>query len=398
MTPPRLIPALREGSPAEHPHSTDLVWLGLGICLFAVTASIAYRPTMDRPATIAAAALPVLTIAGLSVALTGDLFRPSSVVTATAVAVAIGGWGLLLSGDDRWSILSIVIYAACYRSFADNPYAAIASSAVATGIWAVAWSTGDTPGWTVVVPLAVFVAGTALYSALRELGRLNREQAELIAELRSTRSDLAAAERAKGVVIERARMAGEIHDTLAQGFTSIVLLCRAARRSQDDQIDLSAIEATATDNLEAARRLIDDMGPHELDLGSLTEALQREVDGLPPAIDGVFRVEGSPRHLEAETETTILRAAKELLLNVTTHSGARAVEVTLSFLGDVVALDVRDDGTGIERGKVSDRGALTGGQGLVLLRQRARLLGGDLTLEGDDDAGAVVSLHLPVPR
>ena len=104
------------------------------------------------------------------------------------------------------------------------------------------------------------------------------------------------------------------------------------------------------------------MGPHELDLGSLTEALQREVDGLPPAIDGVFRVEGSPRHLEADTETTILRATKELLLNVTTHSGARAVEVTLSFLGDVVALDVRDDGTGIERGKVRDRGALTGGR------------------------------------
>ena len=58
-------------------------------------------------------------------------------------------------------------------------------------------------------------------------------------------------------------MAGEIHDTLAQGFTSIVLLCRAARRSGGDQIDLSAIEVTATENLTTARRLIDDMGPHE---------------------------------------------------------------------------------------------------------------------------------------
>ena len=172
-----------------------------------------------------------------------------------------------------------------------------------------------------MVPLAVFVAGTALYSALRELGRLNREQAELITELRSTRNDLAAAERARGVVVERARMAGEIHDTLAQGFTSIVLLCRAARRSEDDQIDLSAIEATATDNLATARRLIEDMGPTELDAGSLTDALRREVDALPAAIDGVFRVEGSPRHLDADTENMVLRAAKELLLNVTTHSG-----------------------------------------------------------------------------
>ena len=94
----------------------------------------------------------------------------------------------------------------------------------------------------------------------------------------------------------------------------------------------------------------------------------------------------------------MLRAAKELLLNVTTHSGAREVQVTLSFLGEVVALDVRDDGIGINSGQVSDRGALTGGQGLELLRRRARLLGGDLTLEDDENGGAVVSLHLPVLR
>ena len=92
----------------------------------------------------------------------------------------------------------------------------------------------------------------------------------------------------------------------------------------------------------------------------------------------------------------MLRAAKELLLNVTTHSGAREVEVTLSFFGDVVALDVRDDGTGINSGRVRDRGTLTGGQGLELLQRRARLLGGDLSLEDDDSGGAVVSLHLPV--
>ena len=187
--------------PARDPgrrHETELIWLGLGVCLFAATASIAYRPTLDGPATIAAAAIPLVTLAGLAVALTGDLFRPSSAVTAAAVTIAIGGWGLLLLGDDRWSILSLVIYAACYRAYSEAPYAAIASSAAVTGIWVLAWSTGDTPRWTVVVPLAVFVAGTALYSALRELGRLNREQAELIAQLRSTRDDLAAAERAKG--------------------------------------------------------------------------------------------------------------------------------------------------------------------------------------------------------
>ncbi len=386
------MPAPRSG----RRHETELIWLGLGVCLFAATASIAYRPTLDGPATIAAAAIPLVTLAGLAVALTGDLFRPSSAATAAAVTIAIGGWGLLLLGDDRWSILSLVIYAACYRAYSEAPYAAIASSAAVTGIWVLAWSTGDTPRWTVVVPLAVFVAGTALYSALRELGRLNREQAELIAQLRSTRDDLAAAERAKGVVVERARIASEIHDTLAQGFTSIVLLCRAARRADDDRIDLSAIEATATDNLATARRLIDAVGPTELDAGSLTDALRLEVDALPTTVDGVFRVEGTPRRLDADTEATVLRAARELLLNVTTHSRAREVQVTLSFLGDVVALDVRDDGIGMHHGHVNDRGALTGGQGLELLRRRASLLGGDLILEDDEHGGAVVSLHLPV--
>ena len=396
-TPPPVAPASRVGPRPARRHANELTWLGLAICLFAATASIAYRPTFDGPASIVAAAVPLVTLAGLAVALTGDLFRPSSAVTAAAVAMAIGGWGLLLLGDDRWSILSLVVYAACYRAYAEAPYAAIASSAAVTGIWVLAWSTGDTPQWTVVVPLAVFVAGTALYSALRELGRLNREQAELIAELRSTRDDLAASERAKGVVIERARIASEIHDTLAQGFTSIVLLCRAARRADDD-VDLSAIEATATDNLATARRLIDAVGPIELEAGSLADALRLEVEGLPPTIDGAFRVEGTPHRLGVDTEATVLRAARELLLNVATHSAASGAQVTLSYLGDLVALDVRDDGVGMHPGQVSDRGALTGGQGLELLRRRASLLGGELILEDDEHGGAVVSLHLPVVR
>ena len=122
MRPPPLAPRRCARLAIRAPDATELLWLGLGVCSFAATASIAYRPTFDGPAAIAAAALPLLTMTGLAVALTGDLFRPSPAVTAPAVAVAVGGWGLLLFGDDRWSILSIVIYAACYRAFADAPY------------------------------------------------------------------------------------------------------------------------------------------------------------------------------------------------------------------------------------------------------------------------------------
>ena len=88
---------------------------------------------------------------------------------------------------------------------------------------------------------------------------------------------------------ERARFAGEIHDTLAQGFTSIVLLSRAGQRTGEVERSLAEIEITAQENLVAARRLVDAIGPAELGAASLPDAIARQVDrSLGPEVSRRF--------------------------------------------------------------------------------------------------------------
>lgn len=168
-------------------------------------------------------------------------------------------------------------------------------------------------------------------------------------------------------------------------------------RTGDPEQALEEIEATALENLSAARRLVDAIGPAELEAAaSLPDALGRQVErSLPPDVLSRFEVIGTPRRLSGTVEVTILRAMQEALLNVRTHSRANEVEVTLSYLDDVVALDVRDDGIGFTSNEVNDRGPLTGGQGLRVLESRAKALAGELTIEGRESGGSVVSILLP---
>ncbi|MDH5521300.1 MAG: histidine kinase, partial [Acidimicrobiia bacterium] len=234
---------------------------------------------------------------------------------------------------------------------------------------------------------------------------LNERKSELISELRATQRELVDAERTKGVLAERTRMAAEIHDTLAQGFTSIVLLSRAGIRSGDATQALKSIEETAQENLADARRLIEAIRPPELGAGSLPMALERQLDSvLPDEVDRHFAVEGEPRALNGAVEVTVLRAAQEALLNIRTHARADRVDMVLRFSEESVTLDVRDNGVGFTAGEVADRGDLTGGQGLALLRRRAESLSGRLDLgPGGSNGtsrgagrGSHVSLTLPV--
>ena len=128
----------------------------------------------------------------------------------------------------------------------------------------------------------------------------------------------------------------------------------------------------------------------------MREALDRHLSAeLPGDISGELRVVGEPRRLAEDVEVTLLRAAQEALSNVSAHANASHVDVTISYLDDAVALDVRDDGVGFVPGRVADRGSLTGGQGLDALQRRTRSLAGELTIETGEGGGSVVSVLLP---
>ena len=382
---------------AVGPDAAEWAWVVIGSATFVSALAVAYRPSLDGPADVAMAVVPWMAAIGMIVGMSGLVVRSPLGLRLAGVAVALAAWALLMFEDDRWSIASFSVYVVCYSVWGERPLVGVTLTAVATAVWIAAWAAADAPAWTTIIPLGVFGVGSAIALSIHRAGRLNAEQRRLIEQLQATRADLAESERSKGVLEERARMAGEIHDTLAQGYTSIVLLSRAARRSGGGSEQLGAIEAIAQENLDASRRLIDAMRPPELEVASLADAVERHVASA--ATNGLvadFGVAGVPRPLPGSVEVTILRAAQELTANVTAHAHAQRMEVTLSYLDDAVVLDVCDDGVGFTSGAVADRGSLTGGQGIDALTRRAESLGGRLVVDGRDDGGSSLSLVLPV--
>lgn len=258
-----------------------------------------------------------------------------------------------------------------------------------------------TPG-TFIGPLlgaAVAVATVLGYEALfRESERRRR----LIEELIATRAELAAAERTAGTLAERERLAREIHDTLAQGLSSIQLLLRAAERALPGDAPAAAhvhrAREAAQDNLAEARRFVRALTPPDLEHGSLAAALERLTARTgAPGLTVRFAVSGTPVALPTPYEVALLRTAQSALANTVRHAGARRAEITLSFMDTSVSLDVVDDGCGFAQDAPARPAPESGGFGLPAMRSRARSLGGTLSVESAPGQGTAVALTLPLP-
>lgn len=219
-------------------------------------------------------------------------------------------------------------------------------------------------------------------------------------ELFNTRSELAGAERQAGVLGERQRIAGEIHDTLTQSLASVVMLLEAAQtayKSGRPEAGRRIEEAarTAREGLHDVRRLVWDLRPEALERGTLANALARLTAqvGEQTMMMATTVVTGEVRHLEPELEVTLLRVAQEALANVRRHSHARTVTVTLSYMEGEVALDVQDDGRGFDPTLLAGANP-GGGLGLITMRERVEALGGTLTVESEPGEGATVVARL----
>jgi len=221
-------------------------------------------------------------------------------------------------------------------------------------------------------------------------------------QLESTRGELAAAERESGRLAERQRLARDLHDTLAQGFVSIVLQLQAAEGELPAGADaarghLERARRTASDNLTEVRRLVWDLRPESLRAASLGEALGRLTDRLAEetGVAVTAAVTGTPRPLRPDAEVTLLRVTQEALANVRKHAHAGRVALTLSYMDGEAALDVRDDGVGFVG---VDGSGPNGGLGLHGMRERVEALGGRLAVESASGAGTTVAVTVPVPE
>ena len=205
--------------------------------------------------------------------------------------------------------------------------------------------------------------------------------------------------REAGVLDERQRMAREIHDTIAHGLTGIVTQLEAAQqtveRPEERNRHIENAARLARESLVEARHSLEAARPEVLRSSSLPEALA-SVGRSWSAINDIpveVTTTGEPVPLHAEIESALLRTAQEALANVQKHASATRVGVTLSFMGDVVALDVRDNGVGFEvsEGRVRSNS----GFGLTAMRQRVSRVAGTLAIESEPGGGTAVSARVP---
>lgn len=225
----------------------------------------------------------------------------------------------------------------------------------------------------------------------------SRQRAGLIEELESARAELALLSHDTGVAAERERLSREIHDTLAQGFTSIVMLLEAAEATLDrDPVkareQLSLARTAARENLAESRSLIAALSPPTLREQGLVGALTRLTERLDAEMGGVSTrliVEGVERPLSPATEVVLLRAAQEALSNVRKHSSAQAVAVTLDFDVADTTLTVRDNGCGFATDTTD------GGFGLHGMRSRVADIDGSVAVSSAPGTGTTVRVSVP---
>lgn len=239
---------------------------------------------------------------------------------------------------------------------------------------------------------------------LRSIISQGSERVRLLSDLQAAQEELGRTQHAAGVVAERERVAREIHDTLAQGFTSVIMLAQTASAdlergsSQALAGRLALIEATARDNLAEARSLVAAFSPAPLHDSTLPQALGRLADAFTAETGVDLRTDVDDgaitgADLASVAEVVLLRAAQEALSNVRRHAQATSAGLSLHLTPTAVVLTVHDDGIGLGAN-------LTEGFGLRGMRERVNAYGGTVTLTSQDPGTVVtvvVPVHEPVP-
>ncbi|WP_051478840.1 sensor histidine kinase [Arthrobacter sp. H5] len=244
-----------------------------------------------------------------------------------------------------------------------------------------------------------FLASSMLGLWIYKIIDQSEDRAELISELNAARAELAASHQQQGAMAERERMSREIHDTLAQGFTSIVMLSEAAQAQLRNvavgnsaaQSALASIGDTARENLVEARALIESAGPSQLKGGDLLGALQRlkvHVEAGGPEADLQLPQELPP--LSPIQQVAVLRSAQEALTNVRRHAQAGKVSLQLTCADGRLVLRIDDDGKGFHPDDV------TIGYGLRSMSARLAEISGTVTIESAPGQGSRLEVAIPI--
>jgi signal transduction histidine kinase len=384
------------------PHADDWHWLWdvyiVGGCLVGIAAVVLLDDRVPGNMPVAIAALSgiiVCTLAfGRRVLGTKEFSWPALVFAATVV-------GLFVLG--LWAATAAVaaipaIYPLVFATL-PLPAAQVVSMAVTVTplLIALAIHGANWPNMPVAVAVTLVgvvtapVIGTVIVASVRQRARL----AGLVTELAASRAESARLSREAGAAAERERLALEIHDTLAQGFTSIVALAHAVEPELDNDTaaakwHVELIRSTARENLAEARAMVAELTPTALHDSSLCAAIQRQCERLSAetGVAATVRVDGELPRLSMATDVVLLRATQEAFANIRKHAEATAVTVSLSPVDCGVRLSVADNGIGLS----DDH---TDGFGLRGMGARAAQVGGTMSVTPTAGGGTTVTVEVP---
>ena len=325
---------------------------------------------------------------------------------ATHLAIAITYAVLLAVGtafEPSFAILQAFLFPFVWSTAPSTRSAIVANLLIAVAL---------VVGYTIRSGLAGMATGAAVAALsvgfsialglwITRIAQYGEERAALLADLQAAQGQLAAMHREAGVTDERGRLAREIHDTIAQSLTGLVMVAQRAGNRLDGvdgeaaasvRGDIELMEQMGREALTEARGLVASLTPVEPEAG-LAEALRRLAASFERETGVAVTVRADAAGLDRELEVVLLRSAQEALANVRKHAKARTatIEVTVTPAGDEVVLTVADDGVGPGDAMPGEHGF-----GLAGIRDRAALVGGSFEFGPGAEGGS--RLRVVVPR
>ena len=202
---------------------------------------------------------------------------------------------------------------------------------------------------------------------------------------------------------ERKRISVDLHDSVAQWLVAAsyhAQTCSQVLSGDDNDVarsELADMESTISKSLKELRRVVIGLRPPVLDELGLNYALQQSLEDLKSeGLNCRFSVAGTPLRLPPETEIAVYRVVQETLNNIRKHAKASRINLRLRFQEDKLQVEIRDNGVGFDLSHALDSAISVGRVGLLGMKQRAEMLGGDLSIETGEGTGTAITLSVPI--
>ena len=365
---------------------TETLWWHLGVLGVSAVTGLIVTLTFPPPAPLVAwSALAVFVVAWFTFGRrTFDGGRGWLPFTAVIVAVALGGAVV----DPAFATWQTIAFPLVWSVTPGLRSALVANVALALGMGTgYAFSSGSVLEALVVESLSLAFS-IVMGIWITRIATLSEQRRALAEQLQAAQHEVAALSRETGAAAERERLARELHDTIAQSLTGIVMLAERAGRRHPGDTDLTVLEETAREALTETRGLVAAGAPVPLEgglRGAVSVLADRFTRETGVAVEATVHAD-VPRALEV----VLLRCAQEGLANVRKHAWARRVELDVATEAGEAVLTVADDGLGLP---VEYEGH---GFGVAGMRDRVALVGGSLDLSDRTDGGARLTVRIPL--